>query len=318
MSVLKHIRINYINKLIEDLIQKKNFDKLQLEFKDLKKKFPDVYFQSLPKLIKTLINDPSADALFNRNLIWINSYHLKDIDIIENFLNFYFTNLGINNYNFSGFQERTSECLNQYGYSSAVFSFENLIYLNEFIQYEISENNYDQNIFLKTNQAFYEQKTFNNYFLYNNLTRCYFYIIRNPIDIYFELSESNDEKAPDMIFNHTSHIEKVGKFQIQDGSQSWKVNTESWTNENVKSTFNGMIINYEELINNPLEIFTSVIGHLNQSGLDISLNYSIMENFIDENLNLFREIKTKPTISNQKLKIFKRECGILADKYGFF
>ena len=91
--------------------------------------------------------------------------------------------------------------------------------------------------------------------------------IKSPIVIgsCFELSESNDQKAPDMIFNHTSHIEKVGKFQIQDGSQSWKVNTESWTNENVKSTFNGMIINYEELINNPLEIFTSVIGHLNQS-----------------------------------------------------
>ena len=89
MKLLKNIKKNYFIKLIEDLIEKKNYSQLSQEIINIKKKYPDIYFSIFPKYIDKLIQNLHYENFMNKNLIWLNSYDVSDLDIITQFLNYY-------------------------------------------------------------------------------------------------------------------------------------------------------------------------------------------------------------------------------------
>ena len=61
------------------------------------------------------------------------------------------------------------------------------------------------------------------------------------------------------------------------------MHTESWTDPNVLSSLRGKIISKKDIINNTFETLSSVILHLIQSGVEMELNYDLIENFTNQN-----------------------------------
>ena len=320
MKLLKNIKKNYFIKLIEDLIEKKNYSQLSKEIINIKKKYPDIYFSIFPQYINKLLQNLHYENFMNKNLIWLNSYDVSDLDIITQFLNYYLNYLNKKNFMFVSFNDEISSILKKYKFRDKKFLLTNLLELNEFIQFEISQKDCEVN-FIKTNQAFYEHSASNKFFLYNNITSCYFYIIRNPINAFIKTLKDDPpfENSRKMFnYNQESNLKIYDNIEIEDGSQSWNVNVKSWTNENVKNTFNGLIIKYEDFISNSLEVFANIVTHLNQVGYKLDINYDLINQFINENKKFFVDKIIDHDISKKKLKILKREFGDLAQKYGYF
>ena len=79
--------------------------------------------------------------------------------------------------------------------------------------------------------------------------------------------------------------------------KGWHTNTESWTDANVVNSLKGKIISTKELKNNSYEVLSSIILHLIQSGVEIELDYDLIENFVKNNPYIdneaYEEISTK-------------------------
>ena len=79
--------------------------------------------------------------------------------------------------------------------------------------------------------------------------------------------------------------------------KGWHTNTESWTDANVMNSLKGKIISTKELKNNSYEVLSSIILHLIQSGVEIELDYDLIENFVKNNSYIdneaYEEISTK-------------------------
>ena len=79
--------------------------------------------------------------------------------------------------------------------------------------------------------------------------------------------------------------------------KGWHTNTESWTDANVVNSLKGKIISTKELKNNSYEVLSSIILHLIQSGVEIELDYDLIENFVKSNSYIenefYEELSTK-------------------------
>lgn len=89
------------------------------------------------------------------------------------------------------------------------------------------------------------------------------------------------------------------KYKLYENRQSWSINSKSWLDENVQNTFRGKVINFIDLTKNPEDVLTQIIYHLKQSGLDLNVNFDLVEKFTKEN-----PIPHMPDfeMSNQELK----------------
>ena len=63
----------------------------------------------------------------------------------------------------------------------------------------------------------------------------------------------------------------------------------SWTNQNVMNTFRGLIIKYENLMEDPVQSFAEVISHLIQSGMEIDVDYDLIDIYINEHKEKFQD-----------------------------
>ena len=116
--------------------------------------------------------------------------------------------------------------------------------------------------------------------------------------------------------NDILHKYENGTYYISENRQSWSTNVSSWTNPNVKSTFRGLILREEDLFSDPLQKLSEITSHLIQSGLDLNLDYSYLQNYISEN-----PIKIENTedysFSKKELKILDRDIGNVASKFDY-
>ena len=80
----------------------------------------------------------------------------------------------------------------------------------------------------------------------------------------------------------------------------WSTNVSSWTNENVVNTFRGLVIKYEDLINDTYDNLAGIIFHLNEAGLNIKLDYQKIQYFIDNNKPLNQTHETEISSSSKK------------------
>ena len=60
------------------------------------------------------------------------------------------------------------------------------------------------------------------------------------------------------LFNSDSQLDKLqnssGSF-VEHPKQSWQINLQSWADQKVLDDYNGLILKYEELVNNPSIFF---------------------------------------------------------------
>tara|TARA_B100001057_G_scaffold439433_1_gene472616 strand:- start:171 stop:536 length:366 start_codon:yes stop_codon:yes gene_type:complete len=116
----------------------------------------------------------------------------------------------------------------------------------------------------------------------------------------------------------SSIIEKNKTRSVENTTKDWSTNVNSWTNQNVVSTFRGFILKYEDIIANPLQKLAEVAAHLNQSGLNLNIDYSIIETFITDNSSEFNhDLNNSFSISNQEKKKILRDLGTTLEKFNY-
>ena len=95
--------------------------------------------------------------------------------------------------------------------------------------------------------------------------------------------------------------------------KGWHTNTESWTDANVVNSLKGKIISTKELKNNSYEVLSSIILHLIQSGVEIELDYDLIENFVKNNSYIDNE--ANEVISTKERKFLDNYVSDIIENY---
>lgn len=299
MQFLNKIKFNYNLKLLEDYFGNKEYQKASELLLEIKKKQPDTFFELLIAIDDKLI-DPSNKEFFQKKILWVTSFDLSDANYINSFLNFYLEK----NKSISFIQGDYVELL------EASLSKLNSKKIPENIKFEeiINSSNFFQNLLLLDSNynfqllsqcaSFFEANQ-KKYLIYPNTTACYFYIYRNPLDLFAKYKKDlgSSQAALQELFNYTDEMFLNTKIQnhnykIYEHRKDWNTNVKSWSDDNVISTYRGMCINYEKLITETEEVLTNVIYHIKQSGIEIDFEFDFISEFIKNN-----PLKTEDDIS---------------------
>jgi len=318
--LLKKIKTNYLDKLFSDLVNKNDFINIDKELKKLKNNNQEFYHLFLNRVLNTYFNNDHGQEFFKNKIIWLNSFDISDTSLIKEFLSFYIN-------------QKIDVSLSPEPYTDALkniskifkikqISFEDLVENSFLYQYEILNQTSNKNKLLQSNHAFFE-KLPDKFFTHYYLTQCFFYVIKNPIHIYQQYREKYESQL--IALNMISGLKEdpiqsteENSLIIENTNKGWSTNVLSWSNPNVMNTFRGLLIKYEDLMNNPLQIFAEIISHLIQSGMDIDVDYELIEKFIEKNQHqILTNFNFDISISNQEKKKITREFGDVLEKFQY-
>lgn len=316
---INNIKQKYYNNLLDKLIRAEDLGQVKIKLRELADSDNHNYQSIALKYLFILLEKDKFKKIFDQNIIWINSFNISDTDYLNKFINFILNKNKI-----------ISELPNSYAFylNQAVkkinknyLSFSEIVDFAYLYQYLISKN-MDGLKIINSSGAFFETNL-KRYFTHFNFTKAYFYVVRNPLNI-FALRKYENPKADanehfyGLLSSDTDYIKKYNfnDNTIEENTQNWSTNVSSWANPNVTSTFRGFIIKYENLLEDPKQILAEVIGHLVQSGLKIALNYEHIDEFLSKNLLDKNEVDFS-NISNKELKLLRRDLGNISQKFGY-
>ena len=281
MSFLNKFQYHYHNKQLEALSNNKNYIEILSYLEKIsaeKKLFHDLSLKYVNHAINNLSNDVSK-----KQIVWINSFLNQDKKYILTFIENYLSNFDHLKQEISSYQEEIDTIL----LKSEKIDLNTLINHSYFFQWMIINKQNLSYKFISNNLPFFStEKNFN--FSKQNITQAYVHIINNPYEVYQYIKKKNnndqeiarniflnlDNKASQQDYNNTS-------FYLSN--KGWHTNTQSWTDVNVVNSLRGKVISKKELYNNTYEVLSSIILHLIQSGVEIELDYDLIDNFVKNN-----------------------------------
>ena len=317
---LNKIKDKYYNNLLNTFIEKGDVSEIRTL---LKKKFisdKNSNLNDFNKYIIKFLSEQKFEKLFNKNLIWVNSFEEVSYKYINKFLTNILTH---NEVSFIEPSKYVDELYNLIKTRNIYkIDFENMCSMSYVYQYFLSEKKEDIKI-LNSSASFFETAS-NIYFTHYFYTRCYIYIIKNPYEIFQrnKLQNNSDNKINYMQeliasdSNDILHRYEDDTYSISENRQNWSTNVSSWTNPNVISTFRGLILREEDLVSDPLQKLSEITSHLIQSGIDLKLDYSYLQSYISENpINIANT--NEYSFSKKELKILDRDIGNVANKFDY-
>ena len=283
--LFQKIKQRYKQNLLESYI--KNNDLVSIK-QTLKSNFLDskkIDVQNLMNYLAFFTSQQKYEDIFLKNLIWINGFEKEDYQYLSNFINEYFFAQEINFNKSKEYYLFLEEIADHYSFNK--IDFLEMSANNYVFQFFISENDPNKLKIINTSNVFFEtdQKL---YFTHYYLTKSFVYVTRNPYSL---LKKYKSRNLGDNSVNHLQGLligENSKKYYskqerlIEENIQSWSVNNHSWSNINVINTFRGLVIKYENLESNTFDTLTQVVSHLIQSGINLKLDYSFIENYIEK------------------------------------
>ena len=321
--------MSYIDKF-KASFQKKYFD-TYLTNKDYENLFNEIYKildkndLSLLNLINNnldkILDDIETEKFFPKNITWINSFESKHSTYISKFLEFYFQSQSTENSDFiyDTYENKILENLSKY-LKKINIDLNDLSQNSYLYQLIISLKSSKSKIFLNNQMAFFENSQNSKRFSHPFFTNGFIYVVQNPYDLYrnIKVNNSNIIFAQNYLLNLDSSPEIYSQNEnrvIEINRKSWNVNLDSWDGEAVVRSFNGIIIKLEDLENDPIDTYASILTHLSQTGLKFDLNYEIIKKFID--LNPIINQAPKIEISNKEMKLIDKEISQKASSYSY-
>ena len=128
MNFIHNIKYNYYKKVINDLIVEKKYDELKKELLKIYNKSPTLYYLYLKDFYQSYREINNTNNLFFNNFVYINSFLETDIEIVNNFLKFYFKELNYKQINFGSL-------------SSNVAAVSQKLKKNEFLNFDLMVKN---------------------------------------------------------------------------------------------------------------------------------------------------------------------------------
>ena len=311
----KNIQLKYNDNLIKNYIKSEDYDEILNVIDKVYQSDPEMLATLLKSNLFKMLNSQQSQRIFPENIIWINSFQISDAHLVSTFLTFYLDRINFDFKSLDNYADIMLNLFDELNFEGDV-TFEEQRDFSYVYQYLISKKYKNKSLLIHSDLPFFESYL-GRYFTHYYLSRCYFYIVKNPILILQEIKKQNPEyntqAALNVMLNSDAHPNMIkspinNRFFVSN-KQGWHTNVHSWSNRNVLDTFRGFVIKLEDLIENPQDIFADMIGHLIQTGLDIKLDYDVITSFIENNNSLFDLNLVPEEISKKDAKIIERDIG---------
>ena len=289
MKLLKKIKLNYNLKLLNDHIINNRYEEAYKFILDIKNKNKLDLYLLLRNSQNIMANLPSE--FYKKKIVWVISYDTLDLTYINQFLNYYLNK----NLNSSFVIKNFAPSLNDFFVNLGIDNQINEIKFNDFLtQSNLYQNlllfDFDKDfLFMNTCNSFFETKQ-KNFFIHPNITFCYVYVTKNPENLLIRYKEkyNSSEASYNELFNfsnqpYLSKDQENQKFKVFENRTNFNINYNSWTDENVISTFKGKIISFEKLLDDTQNVLVDILYHLKQYGMDVKINFDDIKNFVSNN-----------------------------------
>ena len=311
MSFLNKFQYHYHSKQLDELFKSESYLELLSYLEKLpndKKTFHDLSFKYVNHAIHSLTDDVS-----NKKIIWINSFLNEDKKYVLSFLESYLSNFDPLRQTIKSYQDEIDKIL----LKSEKVDLNTLINHSYFFQWMIINKQKSPYKFISNNLPFFStEKNFN--FSKPNITQAYVYIINHPYEVYkfIKRNNNNDQEIARNIFlnlDHKASFKEHTNSSFYLSKKGWHINTQSWTDPNVINSLKGKIISKKELQDNSYDVLSSIILHLIQSGVDMDLNYDLIDNFIKKNPPIHDDLNDE--ISSKERKFLDKYVQDIIESY---
>lgn len=306
MNFLKNFKYNYHLKMIQSYIQNSDIDNAKKKLNDIKKNDFLTFKRILENNIKYLHSNIDLSEIINSNIVWLSSFNKKDLNIIKDFLIFYFDD-HIGDIAFIDYEDLFLEQSKK----------------NHMTEDDVAETQYQKLInltfnkkkinFIVNNAAFYQTNN-NLFFSTNSLSKTFIYLVKNPIDTYLTIKNENFNGNQDHALNYflnldgRPHLFEKNEMKVYINVKSWFTNLSSWTNENIKEALRGLVIKHEELYLSPNDYFAEIIAHFVQCNLIDNINYKKIDDYF-KHINFDTKISYKSDLSGKEKKFLFRDLN---------
>lgn len=281
MSFLNKFKYHFHTKQLDDLFITEKHSEIITHLGTLENNQQLFYELSL-KYISNVINKLNKD-IFDRKIVWINSYLHHDLDYLVLFLENYLNN-------FNTFSQKIDNYENEI---TAIIKKEKQIDFNAFVnhsyffQWMILNSHRLNYKFIRNDLPFFSSENGFN-FTKSNITQSFIFVVNHPYAVYQAIKKNNNndpEIARNIFLNldHKSIKKKLNDTEFHMNKQGWHTHSQSWLDANVANSLRGKAITIKELQENTYETLSSIILHLIQSGVKIELNYDFIDEFIQNN-----------------------------------
>ncbi len=311
MSFLNKFKYHYHLKHIDNLFLDQKFKEI-FEYLQKIKNDEKAFYEISVKYISNSISNYNQDAS-NNKIVWINTFLDDDSKYLIFFIQYYIEN---NKYLKQKIKSYKYE-INNTIQNSENINFNTLVNQSYFFQWMILNRSNVKFKFLQNEIPFFSSE--NNYnFTKQSLSQSYILILNNPYEVYSSIKKTvnQDQEVARNIFlnlDQKEQNESFSKANFKFPTKGWHIHTESWSDPNVLTSLRGKIISKKDIYNNTFETLSSVILHLIQSGVEMELNYDLIELFIKKNPIAIH--KEDVELSNKEKKFLGNYVDELVETY---
>lgn len=318
MQLLQNIKLNYYAKIIENQLNENKSDELLETLIKLANINFDIFNKLSHNAIHSILSKYETGNLLNSKLFWINSFNLNDAIYVEQFVKYYLSKQSYDsNYDIENYHDIILDLLNHNNFINGNFELNDHVkrsYIIQFFKLAIEDDKLRRKIILN-NSAFFQSGN-EQALTHPRLTSGYVLIVKNPYQIYQIMKKNFTSPSIELLNSDDHPIEYKTKEQsLYIYRKGWHIFNQSWSDSNIKDTLNGLIIKYEDLVDNPGEELSRLVFHLKQTGFDIQVNYDLIENYIEQN-QILPEEEPKNEFSKNELKSLS-DLSSIANKFQY-
>ena len=311
MSFLNRFQYHYHSKHLDELSNSENYLELLSYLEKLsneEKIFHDLSFKYVNHAIHSL-----SDVVSKKKIVWVNSFLSEDKKYVLSFLESYLSNFNPLKQIINSYQVEINKIL----LKPEKIDLNTLVNHSYFFQWMVINKQKSPYKFISSNLPFFStEKNFN--FSKSNLTQAYIYIINHPYEVYkfLKRKHNNDQEIARNYFlnlDHRASLEEHNNSSFYLSKKGWHTNIQSWTDANVINSLKGKIISKKELHNNSYEVLSSIILHLIQSGVDMDLNYDLIDDFVKK--NPLKQDDFDDEISSKEKKFLDKYVNDIIENY---